>query len=102
VIREASRATEESSTEEARFAASQARAQASESRAASHGEAAEVKEFATSPELKNLYREVAKRVHPDLAIDEIDRERERLIKETNRAYQNGDADSEANPSGVRE
>jgi hypothetical protein len=85
---------EESRTEEARSAASMARAQATESRAASHGEAAEAKEFATSPELKSLYRELAKRVHPDLAIDEADRKlRERLMAEANRAYQNGDAEA---------
>jgi hypothetical protein len=101
---------EESRTEEARSAASKARAQATESRAASHGEAAEAKEFATSPELKNLYRELAKRVHPDLAIDEADRKlRERLMAEANRAYQNGDAEAlqrilheyESSPDSVR-
>lgn len=101
---------EENRTEEARSAASQARAQAAESRAASHGEAAETKEFATSPELKSLYRELAKRVHPDLAIDEADRkQRERLMTEANRAYQNGDAEAlrrifqeyESSPDSVR-
>lgn len=101
---------EESKTEEARSAASQARAQAAESCAASHGEAAEAKEFATSPELKSLYRELAKQVHPDLAIDEADRkQRERLMTEANRAYQNGDTEAlrrllqeyESSPDSVR-
>jgi hypothetical protein len=101
---------EESSTKEARSAASQARAQAAESRAASHGEAAESKEFATSPGLKGLYRELAKRVHPDLAIDEDDRkQRERLMAEANRAYQNADAEAlrrilqeyESSPDSIR-
>ena len=101
---------DESRTEEARSAATEARAQAAESRAASHGEAAEAKEFATSPELKSLYRELAKRVHPDLAIDEADRkQRGRLMTEANRAYQNGDAEAlrrifqeyESSPDSVR-
>jgi DnaJ-class molecular chaperone len=73
-------------------------------------EAVQAKEFATSPELKSLYRELAKRVHPDLAIDETDRkQRERLMTEANRAYQNGDAEAlrrilqeyESSPDSVR-
>ena len=42
--------------------------------------------------LRSLYREVAKRVHPDLTSDEADRShRERLMAEANRAYEQGDA-----------
>ncbi len=101
---------EEKRTEEARSAATQARAHAEESHAAAHGEAANAKEFAPSAELKSLYRELAKRVHPDLAIDEADRkQRERLMAEANRAYQNGDAEAlrrilheyESSPDSIR-
>jgi chromosome segregation ATPase len=63
---------EEEGTEEVRSAAAQARTQAEESGSAIHGDAAKVQAFLPSAELKALYREVAKRVHPDLATDEPD------------------------------
>ena len=47
-----------------------------------------------SPELKQLWIRVLKRVHPDLAIDEQDRMRcERLTKLANEAYQAGDVEA---------
>jgi len=54
----------------------------------------EDEQFAPSPSLKSLYREVAKRVHPDLATDEADKEeRQHLMMEANAAYQGGDLDA---------
>jgi hypothetical protein len=47
-----------------------------------------------SPELKQLWIRVLKRVHPDLAINERDRLRcERLTKEANAAYATGDIEA---------
>jgi len=46
-----------------------------------------------SPELKRVYREVAKAAHPDLADDEADRKRrEDLMARANRAYKEGSLD----------
>jgi len=101
---------DEEGTEESRSAAAQARTQAEESDSAVHGDAAKVQEFLPSAELKALYREVAKRVHPDLATDETDRHRrDHLMAEANVAYQRGDADGlrrildeyESSPESVR-
>jgi DnaJ-domain-containing protein 1 len=44
-----------------------------------------------SDSLKKLYREVARKVHPDLCTDEQERlRREKLMAEANRAYEEGD------------
>jgi TonB family protein len=46
---------------------------------------------ASSPELKQLWVRVIKRVHPDLAVDDQDRFRcERLTQQANEAYARGD------------
>jgi hypothetical protein len=59
--------------------------------------------------LKRLFREVAKRIHPDLAANDTNRERrEKLMAEVNLAYENGDeaklrsilADWESSPDTV--
>ncbi|MBI3920917.1 MAG: molecular chaperone DnaJ [Armatimonadetes bacterium] len=51
-------------------------------------------DFRPSDELKRLYREAAKLVHPDLAEDEADRERRtRVMAGINRAYEAGDEES---------
>jgi hypothetical protein len=47
-----------------------------------------------SPELKSLYREVARRIHPDLAADEADKvRRQHFMARANRAYEEGDETS---------
>jgi|ERR1017187_4010648 chromosome segregation ATPase len=54
-------------TSEARTQAAEARSQAQESYSAAHGKAADVPPFSPSPDLKSIYREAAKQVHPDIS-----------------------------------
>jgi len=77
---------------EAQDIARQARQKATESHSAVDEIALQVaKGFRSSPELKNLYREVARRIHPDLATNEADRaRRQRFMAQANRAYEEGD------------
>jgi hypothetical protein len=77
---------------EAQEVAREARARAEESQADVAGIVAkDAMRFSPSPSLRSLYREVARRIHPDLAVDEVDRaKRQRLMADANRAYENGD------------
>ncbi len=72
--------------------ARQARARADETRSTTASDAShEHKIFSPTPELKRLYREVAKRIHPDLTSDDADRaKRQELMAQANRAYELGD------------
>jgi ABC-type phosphate transport system auxiliary subunit len=63
-----------------------------------------------SQTLRSLYREVAKRIHPDLATDPLDRaRREQFMADANRAYEEGDearlrailTEYEASPESVK-
>ena len=76
-----------------RTQAADARARANESaheskiiqETAGHGE-----KFKPSDDLKKLYRDVAKSLHPDLATDDDDRaRRQRFMAEANQAYEEG-------------
>lgn len=74
--------------------AQEARKRAEETREATHGDASKARDFKPSPELRNLFRDVAKRIHPDFARDDADRERRtRLMAQANEAYGQGDADA---------
>jgi hypothetical protein len=73
--------------------AEEAREQARSSYEAAHGEASKSGDFAASPELKSLFREVAKKTHPDFARNSADRERRtKLMAEANIAYRAGNYD----------
>ena len=74
--------------------AQETRKRAEETHEATHGEASKARDFQPSADLKRLFREAAKRIHPDFAKDEADRElRTRLMAQVNAAYSQGDADA---------
>jgi hypothetical protein len=74
--------------------AREAREQARQTQEEARGKASETGDFAPSLELRSLFREVAKRIHPDFCRDSTDLERRtRLMAEANRAYAAGDADA---------
>jgi len=80
--------------QQAKREAREARAQAEETKQAHQDAVAQPSKsacFQPSESLKSLYKEAAKKVHPDLANDEKDREeRNRVMAEINEAYRNGD------------
>jgi hypothetical protein len=81
-------------SESARERAAQARDQARTTHEAAHGEASKAPDFQPSADLKALFREVAKRVHPDFAKNaEDEHRRTRAMAQANEAYSRGDADA---------
>ena len=85
-------AAEQPSNERAQKAAKDARVRAGETKSGA-GEKTEQEPhtFKASPEMKKLYREVAKRIHPDLTSDREDRtNRQQLMARANEAYERGD------------
>jgi hypothetical protein len=85
-------AHEQPGNEQAQRGAENARSRADETKfAAGDKSAQEPKTFAATPETKRLYREVAKKIHPDLTSNRDDRaKRQLLMAEANRAYECGD------------
>jgi hypothetical protein len=84
--------SEQPGNERAQQAARHARARANETKSAA-GEKSEhePRSFQASPELKRLYRDVARRIHPDLTGDRDDRaRRQKLMADANQAYERGD------------
>lgn len=97
----------------AQDAATQARSKARESREVVENSLA-IASVEISPSnrqsLRSLYRELAKRIHPDLATDPADRlRRQQLMADANKAYEEGDEDRlraileeyEASPESVK-
>ncbi len=74
----------------ARARAEEARQRAEESYEAAFGAGAEPAEFDPPPDLKALFREVAKRIHPDLARNEAEEQYFHLLMaRANQAYRRG-------------
>jgi len=81
-------------SEPARRRAEEARKQARETQDAAFGDAREAEEFDPPASLKTLFRDVAKRIHPDFARDEAERTYFTLLMaRANEAYSRGDAET---------
>ena len=78
--------------ERTQHAAREARARADETKSVAGEKTAQPpRAFAATPEMKRLFRDVAKRIHPDLTSNRDDRiKRQNLMAEANRAYERGD------------
>ena len=77
----------------ARARAEEMRQRAEETHEAAYGAAREAEEFDPPPTLKALFRDVAKRIHPDFARDEVERAHFTLLMaRANEAYTRGDAE----------
>ncbi len=74
--------------------AAEARERATESHDATRGEAAQAKDFKPSGDLRSLFRDVAKHIHPDFAKDDADRQRRHnLMAQANDAYSRGESET---------
>jgi hypothetical protein len=81
-------------SDSARRRAQEARQRAHETHEAAFGAHQEPEEFDPSPSLKTLFREVAKRIHPDFASDEAEQKHFTLLMtRANQAYSRGDAET---------
>ena len=80
-------------SDEARRRAEESRQRAQETHDAAFGGAHEAEEFEPPPSLKTLFREVAKRIHPDFARDDAEAKYfTMLMARANQAYSRGDAE----------
>lgn len=81
-------------SDSARRRAEEARQQAQQTHDAAFGDAAEAEEFDPPPSLKTLFRDVAKRIHPDFARDDDEqRHFTLLMARANQAYSRGDLET---------
>ncbi|MDE1178194.1 MAG: hypothetical protein PW789_16595 [Edaphobacter sp.] len=81
-------------SESARTRAEEARRQAQETHAAAFSEARDAEEFDPPPSLKTLFRDVAKRIHPDFARDDAEQKHFTLLMaRANQAYSRGDTEA---------
>ena len=81
-------------SDSARRRAQEARQRAQETHEAAFGSVHEPEEFDPSPSLKTLFREVAKRIHPDFGSDEAEQKHFTLLMtRANQAYSRGDAET---------
>ncbi len=80
-------------SDSARRRAQDTRQRAAETYRAAFGDAREAQEFNPPLSLKTLFREVAKRIHPDFARDDVEsRHFTLLMTRANQAYSRGDTD----------
>jgi hypothetical protein len=81
-------------SDSARRRAQEARQRAQETHEAAFGADQEPVEFDPSPSLKTLFREVARRIHPDFASDDAEQKHFTLLMtRANHAYNCGDAET---------
>jgi hypothetical protein len=81
-------------SDSARHRAEEARQRAQETHDAAFASAHEAEEFDPPPSLKTLFREVAKRIHPDFARDDAEQKYFTLLMaRANQAYRRGDTEA---------
>jgi hypothetical protein len=81
-------------SDSARRRAEETRQHAQETHDAAFGEAREAEEFDPPPSLKTLFRDVAKRIHPDFARDDVEQKHFTLLMaRANQAYSRGDTET---------
>lgn len=81
-------------SDSARRRAEEARQQAQQTHDAAFGDASEGEEFDPPPSLKTLFRDVAKRIHPDFARDDAEQKHFTLLMaRANQAYSRGDTET---------